>query len=138
MEQICGLPGESKTLEYKEVPESLKSSEFKSYLKTVSAYANYTIGEIIFGVTDDRQIYPVTHPEQFCLNIENQINDNIQPTPDFSLEIQENETVRLTVQKGRDTPYLYKGTAYRRQDSSSVPVGGSSCAGFLSLVRMSF
>ena len=80
-------------------------------------------GEVVFGVTDDRQIRPVANPEQFCLNIENQINDTIQPVPEFSLEIQVNGTVRLTVIKGRDTPYLYKGIAYRRQDSSSIPPG---------------
>lgn len=37
MDKTHELPREIKTLEYKEVPESLKSSDFKSYLKTVSA-----------------------------------------------------------------------------------------------------
>ena len=37
---------ESKTLEYKE-------SVTNTFLKTVSAYANYGTGKIIFGVADD-------------------------------------------------------------------------------------
>ena len=37
MDKTHELPRETKTLEYKEVPESLKSSDFKSFLKTVSA-----------------------------------------------------------------------------------------------------
>lgn len=117
------LPGESKTLEYKEVCYPLKSSDFKSYLKTVSAYANYITGDIVFGVTNNRQVQPVENPEQFCLDLENQINDNLQPVPDFSLEIMKNQTIKLTVEKGKDTPYLYKGIAYYRRDSSSTPVG---------------
>lgn len=115
------LPRESKTLEYKEVPSSIKSADFKTYLKTVSAYANYITGEIRFGVSDDRQIKGIDNPEKFCLDIENQINDALQPVPEFSLDILEDSTVTLTVQKGKDTPYLYKGIAYYRRDSSSVP-----------------
>lgn len=117
------LPRESRTLEYKEVPESGKNADFKSYLKTVSAYANYVTGDIIFGVSDDRIVKGVKNAEQFSLNIENQINDNLQPVPEFTLNIQENQTVKLTVQKGRNTPYLYKGIAYCRRDASSLPVG---------------
>lgn len=117
------IPRESRTLEYKEVINPLKSAEFKSYLKTVSAYANYTTGIILFGITDSRKIKGVDDPEQFCLDIERQINDSIQPVPEFSFEILKNNIVRLQVLKGRNTPYLYKNVAYFRRGSSSTPCG---------------
>ena len=71
---------ESKYLEYKE-------QITKSYLKTVSAFANYNDGEIVFGVTDDLKIVGVQNPDDACLSIENQINDSIKPLPNYSLKI---------------------------------------------------
>ena len=51
-------------------------------MKTVSAFANYNDGEIVFGVTDDLNVIGVDNPTEECLNIENQINDSIDPFPD--------------------------------------------------------
>lgn len=94
----------------------------KSYLKTVSAYANYNDGEIIFGISDDYKVVGITDPINTCLDIENQINDSIKPRPDFTLKINSNQTISLFVKQGRNTPYRYDGKAYKRSDSSSVPV----------------
>jgi len=58
-----------------------------SFLKTVSAYANYGTGEIKFGIDDHGQVVGIENPEETCLDIENRINDNISPRPDFSLDI---------------------------------------------------
>lgn len=106
---------ESKTLEY-------KASVSKSYLKTVSAYANFQTGRILFGVTDDKARIGIQNPEQVVLQIENQINDNIHPHPDFSFEIADDQVITLTVKKGKDTPYCYQGKAYKRNDFSTVEV----------------
>ena len=104
---------ESKNLEYKE-----KLS--KSYLKTVCAFANYTDGTIIFGISDDYQIKGVENPTDYCLRIENQINDSIKPKPNYSLSINKNKTVSLNVKKGNSTPYLLNGKTYKRNDSSTI------------------
>ncbi|MBT9805861.1 AAA family ATPase, partial [Blautia wexlerae] len=106
---------ESRTLEYK---ENLSSNTF---LKTISAYANYGEGKIIFGINDQGNIIGITDPVNGCLNLENKINDSLSPVPEFRLEIQEN-TIVLTVYEGRYKPYLYKGKAYKRNDSSTVEV----------------
>ena len=106
---------ESRTLEYK---ENLSSNTF---LKTISAYANYDEGKIIFGINDQGNIIGITDPVNGCLNLENKINDSLSPVPEFRLEIQEN-TIVLTVYEGRYKPYLYKGKAYKRNDSSTVEV----------------
>ena len=106
---------EGKHLEYKLAPS-------KSYLKTVSAFANYGTGRIVFGVSDDRQVIGMENPERTALNLENQINDNILPNPDYTISIDAQNLITLTVRKGRNTPYCYKGTAYKRNDSSTVAV----------------
>ncbi len=106
---------ESKNLEYKE-----KIS--KSYLKTVNAYANYNDGEIIFGITDDYKIVGISNPIEMCQNIENQINDSINPRPNYTLNINENNTITLFVKKGISTPYRYNGKAYKRNDTSTIEV----------------
>lgn len=107
---------ESKQVELKETVSS-------SFLKTVSAFANYGTGMIMFGIDDEGRIKGIDNPQQVCLDIENRINDSIDPVPDYSLEINEKTNViRLTVQQGLNKPYLYKAKAYRRSDTSTVEV----------------
>lgn len=106
---------ESETLEYKE-------SITNTFLKTVSAYANYGTGKIIFGVADDETVKGIENPEQTCLDIENRINDNIEPVPEYTLSIDKKKSViTLTVYEGSHKPYLYKAKAYRRNDSATIP-----------------
>lgn len=100
-----------------------KSEITNSFLKTVSAYANFHGGTILFGVADDGTTVGIKDPTQACLAIENKINDNIAPRPRFFLEPDETRgLIRLVVQPGSDTPYLYHGKAYRRSDSASIEV----------------
>ena len=106
---------ENKKLEYKE-------NISKSHLKTASAYANYNDGEIIFGITDDYKVVGFINPKEVCLNIENQINDSIKPKPDYTLKINDDNTITLFVKKGVNTPYRYNGKAYIRNDSSTIEV----------------
>ncbi len=107
---------ESTELEFKEEIS-------KTFLKTVSAFANYGTGKIMFGVTDKGEYKGIPNPVQACLDIENTINDSIDPQPDYTLEVDEaTNVIVLTVQKGEDTPYIYKGKAYRRHDSATIPV----------------
>ena len=107
---------ENKTLE-------LKSVITNRFLKTVSAYANFGTGKILFGVDDDGNKIGIKNPKEVCLDIENKINDAIEPRPHFSIEIlPEGPLVELTVEEGADKPYLYKGKAYRRSDTATVPV----------------
>lgn len=115
------------------VPVDLKERydlEFKvevsrTFLKTVSAYANYNDGEITFGIDDYGNVVGLGSAKDECLRIENMINDSIEPIPDFKLEVKEmkgNTIVVLTVRKGKDTPYYYQGKAYKRADTSSTEV----------------
>lgn len=107
---------ETATLEFKQQLS-------KSYLKTVSAYANYGTGKIIFGIADDGTPVGLADPQDTCLRIEHAINDSIDPVPRFELSIEgDTRTVTLTVHEGPDKPYLFSGRAYRRTDTSTVEV----------------
>ncbi|MCH3904986.1 MAG: putative DNA binding domain-containing protein [Lactobacillus sp.] len=105
-----------------------RNLEFKTeltntFLKTVSAYANYGTGEVKFGIQYDGTIIGIKNPKQACLQIENKINDAISPNPDYILTIDsETNVVTLRVSQGDNPPYLYKSKAYKRNDSSTVPV----------------
>lgn len=107
---------ETRILEYKERVTN-------TFLKTVSAFANYGGGQIIFGITDDGEIKGLEQIEQACLDIENKINDSIVPQPDYTLCVQsEQKTVTLTVEGGMSKPYLYKSKAYKRNDTATIEV----------------
>lgn len=105
-----------------------KKLEFKqdvtnSFLKTVSAFANYGSGKILFGVLDNGKVCGVADPEKVCLVIENKINDSIVPVPSFTLIINEtNSVVTLQVEEGIHKPYFYKSKAYVRNDSATIEV----------------
>lgn len=101
-----------------------KESITNTFLKTVSAFANYGSGKIIFGISDDGRYVGIENTKQACLDIENKINDAIKPLPKYTIDIDDNtKLITLIVEKGKDMPYLYKGKAYIRNDSSTIEVG---------------
>lgn len=107
---------ETRTLEFKQ-------SVTKTFLKTVSAFANYGTGCILFGVDDSGEAIGLDDPVADALRIENMINDSLEPVPRYALEVNEGaKTVSLTVYEGRAKPFLYSKRAYRRADSASVEV----------------
>lgn len=107
---------ESKKLEYKETITN-------SFLKTVSAYANYDGGIIVFGVTDSLKEIGIENPVEACLQIESKINDSIEPNPSYNLEInRKTSTINLEVFPGINKPYFYNSKAYKRNDSSTIEV----------------
>ena len=107
---------ESRTVEYKERMTD-------TFLKTVSAYANYGTGQILFGIADDGKEIGIENPDDFCLAIENKINDNISPKPDFTLSVnRRTNVISLSVFEGEYKPYTFRGKAYKRNDTSTVEV----------------
>ena len=106
---------ESQNLEFKQ-------DRTKTYLKTVSAFANYNGGEIRFGVKDDGSILPISDPHTFALDLENQINDSISPQVLYRVVLNANNTISLVVEKGINPPYFYNGKSYKRSNTSTVEV----------------
>lgn len=100
-----------------------KSDISNTFLKTVSAFANYDGGQILFGVGDTGEIIGLKDPAETCLAIENKINDSIRPQPQYELSVNEKDkTVTLTVEVGPAKPYTYKSKAYRRNDTATIEV----------------
>lgn len=105
---------ESRQLEFKEKVSN-------TFLKTVSAFANYDGGQIRFGIADDGTVRGISDPIMVCMDIENRINDSIDPVPKYSFTLNEKTSViTLEVEEGLYKPYLYKGKAYRRNDSATI------------------
>ena len=100
-----------------------KSDISNTFLKTVSAFANYDGGQILFGVGDTGEIIGLKDPAETCLAIENKINDSIRPQPQYELSVNEKDKiVTLTVEAGPAKPYTYKSKAYRRNDTATIEV----------------
>ena len=107
---------ESRELEF-------KSDVTNTFLKTVSAFANFGSGTIMFGVDDNGIQIGVNDPDEVSLDIENRVNDSISPKPDYSINVNRSTNViSLIVSEGRYKPYLYRGKAYRRNGTATVEV----------------
>ena len=107
---------ETKNLEFKEKITN-------TFLKTVSAYANYDGGTIIFGINDNGNIVGLSDIAKESLTIENKINDSIKPQPLYSIiENNKDNTISLIVKPGISKPYLYNSKAYKRNDTSTIEV----------------
>ena len=107
---------ENKHLEYKQEIND-------KFLKTVSAFANYEGGDIVFGISDVGEKIGLKELDKKCLAIENMINDSIKPKPEFTISInKKDETITLHVHAGSHTPYYYKTKTYIRNDTSTVEV----------------
>lgn len=107
---------ENRILEFKEKVTG-------TFLKTVSAFANFGTGKILFGVNDQGKKTGLEDIEKSRLDIENRINDFIHPKPEYHfIEHKKEKVLSLIVSEGKDKPYLYKGKAYRRSDTATVEV----------------
>ena len=101
----------------------MKEKITNTFLKTVSAYANFGDGIIRFGITDDGTIVGIEDADNACLDIENRINDSISPVPDYQISVQNNTNViTLEVKEGIYKPYYYKSKAYKRNDTATIEV----------------
>ena len=110
-----------------EFKESLEEAKPKSWLKTVSAFANGIGGKIFFGITDDKKIKNIESPQIVIEKISDFIDKRIVPKIEFKLSPHEdggNVFIELKVNPGNSTPYYYhqEGTyiAFIRSGSSSI------------------
>lgn len=109
--------------------EKLETSRPKSWLKSVSAFANTNGGVILFGVRDNDRV---------AVGLENVINDSekvtqfintrITPLPRYELNTfvdNEKDFIELKIGDGPRTPYYYdhdgRKEAYVRAGNESIP-----------------
>ena len=98
----------------------------KSWLKSVSAFANGEGGTLVFGISDDDQVVGLVDAESDAERISEEIKAKLDPIPAISLEFMKvdgKKLVLLHVYKGQETPYYYIGD---KQRLAYVRVGNES------------
>ena len=108
--------------------EKLEINKPKSWLKSVSAFANGRGGKLIFGIKEDNTIIELDDFKKTSEDISEIIKTKMDSVPDFDMEIQEIEEkiiLILTIFQGKNTPYFVVDggtrTAYKRVGNQSVP-----------------
>lgn len=94
----------------------LETKKPKSWLKSVSAFANGIGGKLIFGIDDSGEIVGIIDAQKSAEAISDLIKTRITPTPQFVLTLekeQEKSVLILTIEAGRATPYYYKADGIR-------------------------
>lgn len=90
---------------------ALEVKKPKSWLKSVSAFANGIGGTLFFGIDNDRNVIGLADAQTDAETISRLIKERITPYPNFILAPErENgkDILVLSVSAGRSTPYYYK------------------------------
>lgn len=107
---------------------ALEEKKPKSWLKSVSAFANGLGGSLFFGVDNDRTIKGLNDVQSVCETVSSKIRDYMDPLPEVEMipqRINGLDILQLKVNTGRYTPYYYVGDGQRiafiRLGEESVP-----------------
>lgn len=107
--------------------ESLEITKPKSWLKSVSAFANGIGGKIFFGINNDKIVVGIDQPQNDIERISDLIDKFITPKVIFQINpyVENNKTfLCLNVNPGTSIPYYYQHegakNAYIRQGSSTI------------------
>lgn len=120
---IHTLIGEASAYDKK---EQLEVKRPKSWLKSVSAFANGEGGTLVFGISDDDQVVGLADAESDAERISEEIKTKLDPIPAVNLEfkgVDGKKLVLVHVFKGQETPYYYIGD---KQRLAFVRVGNES------------
>jgi ATP-dependent DNA helicase RecG len=113
--------------------EMLEVNKPKSWLKSVSAFANTRGGGLIFGMADDKTAVGLTDIKKDIDAISKKIKERITPLPSVDFRAYQTDDgkdiLALAVEEGKETPYFYSADgnliAYVRIGSDSVPATAS-------------
>ena len=110
---IKKLIGEATEYDKKEMLESKRP---KSWLKSVSAFANGMGGKLLFGINDEGEIVGLADCEKDCEVISETIKTKMDPIPEIHLvpeTVDGKKIIVLTIFPGKETPYYYIGDGQR-------------------------
>lgn len=101
----------------------------KSWLKSVSAFANGLGGSLFLGIDDDGSVKGVADVQHVCEIISAKIRDYMDPLPEIEMIPHKNDeglnVLQLKVNPGNYTPYYYVGdgqrVAFVRVGDESIP-----------------
>ncbi|MDE5594176.1 MAG: putative DNA binding domain-containing protein [Muribaculaceae bacterium] len=119
------LTAECTAYDFKQMLEEKKP---KSWLKSVSAFANGIGGSLFFGIDNNGNIRGLDNVQGDCETISSKIRDYMDPIPDVELipiRIDGFTILELKVSAGNYTPYYYVGDGQRlafiRVGDESIP-----------------
>ncbi len=121
--ELRDLIGETTACDKK---ERLEVGKPKSWLKTVSAFANGDGGTLIFGISDDDRIVGLADAESDSEIISECVKSKLDPVPDIRLEfkaVEGKKLILLHVSTGTEAPYYYIGD---KQRIAYVRIGNES------------
>lgn len=107
----------------------LERKKIRSWLKSVSAFADTDGGTLFFGVDNDARVVGVANPQKDLEFISEKINAHLDPVPVYSLNPVQTPEGRiilvLQIPAGAQTPYYLnldgKRIAYVRRGNESIP-----------------
>ena len=106
----------------------LEEKKPKSWLKSVSAFANGLGGSLFFGIDDEANVKGLDDVQYICEAINSKIRDYMDPLPEVEMipqEIDGLHILQLKVNSGHYTPYYYVGdgqrVAFVRLGDESIP-----------------
>ena len=106
----------------------LEEKKPKSWLKSVSAFANGLGGSLFFGIDDEANVKGLDDVQYICEAISSKIRDYMDPLPEVEMipqEIDGLHILQLKVNSGHYTPYYYVGdgqrVAFVRVGDESIP-----------------
>ena len=94
----------------------LEEKRPKSWLKSVSAFADTRGGSLFLGVDNDGVIRGLDDIQHVCEVISTHIRDRMDPLPDVEmipLEVEGKKILQIKVHEGNYTPYYYVGDGRR-------------------------
>ena len=106
----------------------LEEKKPKSWLKSVSAFANGSGGSLFFGIDNDGNVKGLDDVQYICETVSSKIRDYMDPLPEVEMipqEIDGLHILQLKVNSGHYTPYYYVGdgqrVAFVRIGDESIP-----------------
>lgn len=106
----------------------LEEKKPKSWLKSISAFANGLGGSLFLGVDNDGVVKGLDDIQHVCETISSKIRDYMDPLPEVEMiphRINKLEVLQLKVHSGNYTPYYYVGdgqrVAFVRVGDESMP-----------------
>ena len=113
--KITDLLGEATEYDKKQAVEHKK---VKSWLKSVSAFANTAGGTLIFGITDGEEIVGLEDIKSDSEFISQKIKERISPFPEVIMKLRKSEDEKdlllLYVPAGAETPYYYEDFSFSK------------------------
>ena len=106
----------------------LEEKKPKSWLKSVSAFANGLGGSLFFGIDNDGVVKGLDDVQHVCEAISSRIRDYMDPLPEVEMipqTVDGLDVLQVKVSSGNYTPYYYVGdgqrVAFVRVGDESIP-----------------